>query len=360
MAWAARHARSPDFTQAQKEALATVARRLALGKLTVHGRGGGDRGIYHFTSTDAGRGRYDLGTGPLGEGVGGESAYEVVLSTGSVPARRIRFNVGPPVGHSGMFLVDGTMNVTHRGTEGMSGSIKVGFANLHSTLSGTWRTVGADLGSSTLHVHLTGASPSEQDERWTWRVPPNGWHVGAGRSAPVQDDDHGWERKEWEWKHEDGWERFRGAEAMTTASCSAAGENCSSTRCCSDMDLTCYYKDETWSGCRPSCEVGEPAPPGAVSASEAAQGVWWCQDLTSHRKNTQLLLKRGFVKGTRVRAYFEGAWYAGTVVVEPETESCDKRLHPLECDRRLEWKVRCDDNSSVQYVFTNRMKALSE
>lgn len=321
-------------THAQKDALVATAHCLASGNLTLAGRGG-DRGIYRFGSTDAGH----LGTGSLGKlGEEEDSVSEVVLSTSSVPAQKIRFTVGPPIGSKGMFLIDGTMTVTQTSTERTYGSIKVGFVNLHSTLSGTWWADGdtSNLGNRTLHVRLSGMSPSEKfpDERWTWR-PVETESEDVDESYDSYTDDH--------------------------VTCSDSGENCSSTRCCNDMDLTCYSKDTegNWSGCRSSCEYGQPAP-----GESQAQGVWWCQDLTSHRKNTQLLLKRGFVTGTRVRAYFEGTWYTGTVVLEPETGSCDKHRHPLACDRRLEWKIQCDGSgdgkSVIQYFFTNRMIALPE
>jgi hypothetical protein len=318
-------AASPPFlTQAQKDALVDQARSLAAGDFTIWGRGG-DRGIYRFGSADAGR----MGTGSLGEpGEDEDSASEVVLSTSSLPARKIRFTVGPPLGSSGMFLVDGTMTVTDQSANRTSGNITVGFVNLHSTLSGLWWAHGnsSELGKTKLHVSLRGMSPKE-DEAWTWRpvvATLNHEHADDASVDSVEVDDH--------------------------VTCSDPGENCTSTRCCNAMDLFCYYKDADWAGCRPSCQFDKPAP--------GFLGVWWCQDLTSHRKNTQLLLKRGFMAGTRVRAYFEGAWYTGTVVLEPDTGSCDNRRHPLQCDRRLEWKIRCESNKSIQYFFTNRMKAL--
>eukprot|EP00438_Fugacium_kawagutii_P017207 Skav235567 [mRNA] locus=scaffold612:6501:9648:+ [translate_table: standard] len=42
--------------------------------------------------------------------------------------------------------------------------------------------------------------------------------------------------------------------------CSPEGQNCLSTGCCTDEGYKCYEKDQYWSGCRPSCQPGQPAP----------------------------------------------------------------------------------------------------
>lgn len=41
-----------------------------------------------------------------------------------------------------------------------------------------------------------------------------------------------------------------------TPNCSDATEDCTHTRCCHNSNLTCFEKNEYWSGCLPSCEVG--------------------------------------------------------------------------------------------------------
>jgi len=61
------------------------------------------------------------------------------------------FTVEPQV--AGMFLIKGTMLVTQKDQDGMSGNITAGFINLRSTLSGSWVTEGSDF-NSTLHIHL--------------------------------------------------------------------------------------------------------------------------------------------------------------------------------------------------------------
>jgi hypothetical protein len=45
--------------------------------------------------------------------------------------------------------------------------------------------------------------------------------------------------------------------------CSAAGENCTSTKCCTNTSMRCFEKDQHWAGCRTSCVPGifEEDPP---------------------------------------------------------------------------------------------------
>jgi len=43
---------------------------------------------------------------------------------------------------------------------------------------------------------------------------------------------------------------------MSSSSCSAVGENCWLTRCCSNTSLRCFMKNEAWAGCKESCSRG--------------------------------------------------------------------------------------------------------
>mmetsp|Transcript_31656 Transcript_31656/g.104900 ORF Transcript_31656/g.104900 Transcript_31656/m.104900 type:complete len:266 (+) Transcript_31656:1138-1935(+) len=56
--------------------------------------------------------------------------------------------------------------------------------------------------------------------------------------------------------------------------CSADGEDCRSTKCCTDPVKKCYQKDQYWASCLPSC------PPG-VHADEPPQyqTPWTCNEL---------------------------------------------------------------------------------
>jgi len=43
---------------------------------------------------------------------------------------------------------------------------------------------------------------------------------------------------------------------LASGKCSAKGENCKKTGCCSDPDRVCYEKDQWWSSCLKTCQVG--------------------------------------------------------------------------------------------------------
>jgi hypothetical protein len=47
-----------------------------------------------------------------------------------------------------------------------------------------------------------------------------------------------------------------------TPNCSDRGDNCAQTRCCSDATLKCYQKNDTYSGCRDTCQAGLYDPDG--------------------------------------------------------------------------------------------------
>eukprot|EP00931_Biecheleriopsis_adriatica_P050022 TRINITY_DN2894_c0_g1_i3.p1 TRINITY_DN2894_c0_g1~~TRINITY_DN2894_c0_g1_i3.p1 ORF type:complete len:283 (-),score=50.75 TRINITY_DN2894_c0_g1_i3:383-1231(-) len=115
--------------------------------------------VYHFQSFDAD----GPGTGELGSD-GRESVSEVTIKQRS--SSIWEFKVGPSV--SGMYLIKGTMLLTHEGPDGMFGNITAGFVNLRSTLSGSWATERRDL-NSTLHIHLNETS---FDEEWMWSPRP--------------------------------------------------------------------------------------------------------------------------------------------------------------------------------------------
>eukprot|EP00931_Biecheleriopsis_adriatica_P076641 TRINITY_DN5032_c0_g1_i1.p1 TRINITY_DN5032_c0_g1~~TRINITY_DN5032_c0_g1_i1.p1 ORF type:complete len:1220 (-),score=174.28 TRINITY_DN5032_c0_g1_i1:289-3906(-) len=60
----------------------------------------------------------------------------------------------------------------------------------------------------------------------------------------------------------------------TPPPCSAAGEDCQSTSCCSQMGYQCYEKDQYWASCRDSCEPGiNPSDPPEY------QTPWSCKVL---------------------------------------------------------------------------------
>eukprot|EP00443_Scrippsiella_acuminata_P017764 CAMPEP_0115252118 /NCGR_PEP_ID=MMETSP0270-20121206/43982_1 /TAXON_ID=71861 /ORGANISM="Scrippsiella trochoidea, Strain CCMP3099" /LENGTH=233 /DNA_ID=CAMNT_0002667563 /DNA_START=94 /DNA_END=792 /DNA_ORIENTATION=+ len=147
-----------ELTWQQKVELLRLVR--SVGNLSLHGfsrrlldLNSSESVVYHYRSSD---GDGTNGTGALGSD-GSGSVSKVMLS--QVPGG-LSFTVGPAVG--GMYLISGKMDVTRHDEDHMSGSIKAGFVNLHSTLSGTWRAEGADL-NSTLYIHLTEMG---FDEEW--------------------------------------------------------------------------------------------------------------------------------------------------------------------------------------------------
>jgi len=66
--------------------------------------------------------------------------------------------------------------------------------------------------------------------------------------------------------------RVAGAVELAETSCSAAGESCNATRCCSGPGLQCYQKDAYFAECRASCIPG-PDP------RSADKGPWSCKKL---------------------------------------------------------------------------------
>jgi len=44
--------------------------------------------------------------------------------------------------------------------------------------------------------------------------------------------------------------------AAPTPNCSDTNEDCTHTRCCLNSNMTCFEKNQYWSGCLPSCDVG--------------------------------------------------------------------------------------------------------
>jgi len=153
-----------ELTWQQKVELLSLVR--SLGNLSLHGSNRkllevntSESLVYTYQSFD---GAGTSGTGELGSG-GSGSVSKVMLS--HVPGG-ISFIVGPAVG--GMYLISGSMDVTHHDQDHMSGSIKAGFVNLHSTMSGTWWAEGPDLNSA-LHIHFTEMG---FDEQWTWSPQP--------------------------------------------------------------------------------------------------------------------------------------------------------------------------------------------
>mmetsp|Transcript_66678 Transcript_66678/g.168141 ORF Transcript_66678/g.168141 Transcript_66678/m.168141 type:complete len:235 (+) Transcript_66678:80-784(+) len=151
---------SPDLTWQQKVEILSLVKSLR--NLSLHSpnrrlldASAGELVVHTYQSFD---GDGTPGTGRLGSD-GTRSVSEVTLRQGP---SGISFTVGPVV--AGVYLIKGEMAIMHRDRNHVSGTIKAGFVNLRSTLSGTWRAEGADL-NSTLHIHLTEMG---FDENWTW------------------------------------------------------------------------------------------------------------------------------------------------------------------------------------------------
>merc|ERR1712014_179220 len=63
----------------------------------------------------------------------------------------------------------------------------------------------------------------------------------------------------------------------TGGTCSAVGDDCRQSKCCSDAGKTCYEKNEYWGGCRDSCAAGEIDPTDPVQY----QTPWSCKQLST-------------------------------------------------------------------------------
>jgi hypothetical protein len=71
---------------------------------------------------------------------------------------------------------------------------------------------------------------------------------------------------------------------INPGSCTQVGQDCSSSRCCTDASLTCYEKNQWWATCLASCSTG-------IDFSEAPeyQTPWSCVIL---EKSTRRLRAR--------------------------------------------------------------------
>jgi len=75
--------------------------------------------------------------------------------------------------------------------------------------------------------------------------------------------EHAVEKADKETHHSEKQEKTHHSEKheLASASCSAVGENCNTTKCCSGEGMQCYIKDASWAECRSSCVPG-PDPVG--------------------------------------------------------------------------------------------------
>lgn len=103
--------------------------------------------LFTFDSVDMATDK--IGTGELGQFGEDASVFEVALranQTGpflwDLSPAEMTFTIGPAI--RGMFLISGSLFPLTASAEGVTGRLKAGFVNLHSTATGTW-TTGMDM-----------------------------------------------------------------------------------------------------------------------------------------------------------------------------------------------------------------------
>eukprot|EP00913_Durusdinium_trenchii_P016615 g15618.t1 len=72
------------------------------------------------------------------------------------------FTIGPAI--RGMFLISGSLFPLTASAEGVTGRLKAGFVNLHSTATGTW-TTGAEGLAGNVSIQFGGFL----QKSWTWQ-----------------------------------------------------------------------------------------------------------------------------------------------------------------------------------------------
>lgn len=112
-----------------------------------------------------------------------DEAGSIVASHVELNATQMTFIVGPEVEGVGP-LVRGYLTVRDDCAYGMCGTIRAGFVNIHSTLSGTWQTEGENLDSV---IHIRWIEPEMHvDQKLTWHPDEEG---GQANPANTTDDD---------------------------------------------------------------------------------------------------------------------------------------------------------------------------
>jgi len=121
--------------------------------------------------------------------------------------------------------------------------------------------------------------------------------------------------------------------AAEVETCSAAGENCATSRCCSTPGFTCYKKNEFWSECRESCIPG----PDPRSPDNAA---WTCDklgkpadgDAPKCSKNGENCLKTGCCEASGMQCFHKAdGWATCKVDCEPGIDLTDVDATPWTC-----------------------------
>ena len=123
--------------------------------------------VFTFQSVDKATG--SVGTGRLGQYSENSSVSEVVIrSKQNAPflwdlnQGEMEFTIGPAI--AGMYLISGHLWPQVTSASGISGQMKAGFVNLHSTATGTWNT-----GPQGFNGNLTLNFGGFLQKSWTWQ-----------------------------------------------------------------------------------------------------------------------------------------------------------------------------------------------